>query len=192
MPTFPRCNKFSRTESCPLSNDIRSVLSRRAKQPRYVCVCTSRCSAHDFFFHSSGHLFMSKLPRCAYQLSTIYLLCKRLHPTWPWRNPIPLLALKIRRSYRDSIPIHSTLIAHHPNLLSSPHKPQSPPRQQQRLREHGERMMHLSRHCRQALIRLGAYHLSLLSCALTVSYASLLAQIRNQRRPLLPRIYSPG
>ncbi len=49
MPTFPRCNKFSRTESCPLSNDIRSVLSRRAKQPRYVCVCTSRCSAHDFF-----------------------------------------------------------------------------------------------------------------------------------------------
>ena len=40
MPTFPRCNKFSRTGSCLLLSDTRTVLSRRAKRPRYVCVCT--------------------------------------------------------------------------------------------------------------------------------------------------------
>ncbi len=143
------------------------------------------------FRPSSGHPFMSKLPRFAYRPPMTYPPCKRLHPVWPWRNPTRLLALKICQPHRGSMPIRSTQIAHRLKLPSSPHRPQSPPRQRQRLRGHGVRMIHLSRHCRQALIRLGACHLSLLSRVLTVSYVSLAAQIHSQRRPLLPRIYSP-
>ena len=83
MQTFPRCNKFFRTESCLLSNDTRSVLSRRAKQPRYDMRVYSRRLLHITFFPSSGRPFTSRPPRSVFRHPMTSLYCKRLLPAWP-------------------------------------------------------------------------------------------------------------
>ena len=114
--------------------------AREAAKVSYACVYLTY-SCHDTFFPSSGHPFMSRLPRSAYQLPMTYLLYRIPHLVWPWRrNPTYPLALKICPLHRDSMLIRSTQIVHPPKVHSSPHKPRSPPRQQQRLRGHGEQM----------------------------------------------------
>jgi DASH complex subunit Ask1 len=137
---------FSRMQQV-LSNRILPAFKRysigtepaREAAKVYACV-HSTYSCHDTF-SSSGHPFMSRLPRSAYQLPMTYRLCRRPHLVWPWRmNPTRPLTLKICPLHRDLMLIRSTQIVHHPKVPSSPHKPQSPPHQQQRLHGHGEQM----------------------------------------------------
>ena len=78
---------------------------------------------------------------------------------------------------RYSMPISSTQIAHHSKVPSSPHKSQSHPRQQQRLRRHGERLAPFSCRYHLARIPLGGCLLSLFSYTLVVNYVSSPVQI---------------
>jgi hypothetical protein len=89
-----------------------NLLSQRAERPRvgmYASVHIRYISRMPIQYPppSSRHSSMSRPPRCAYRLTKTYLPCKRLHPSRPRRNHAhpSLLALKIRQSNRDSMPI---------------------------------------------------------------------------------------